>query len=94
MWAALLRISWFTDLDHPYREALGLTMSTVGICDRTTYRYRVLDAAGVVPWLHSAERARWPQLRALERATGAMPRHWYVAAVPVAVELVANVADG
>jgi hypothetical protein len=86
-WRALLGISWFTDLDYPYRAALGLTSKT-GICDRTVYRYRVLDAAGVAPWLGSAWRAQWPELRALELQEGSMPRHWYIATVPVAVELV------
>jgi hypothetical protein len=80
----LAELSWFTDLDVPYREALGLTSTLDGMCDRTRYRYRVVADRDVERWL----RSRWrtvPVLRALEHAPGAMPSHWYVSSHPVPV---------
>jgi hypothetical protein len=84
-WRPLAEVSWFTDLDSPWPpRALGLTRSTIR-CDRTQYRYRVVDDRDVVPWLDSPYR-REPLLL-LERAGGALPRHWYVATKPVVVAL-------
>ena len=79
----LALISWFTDLDVPIAEALGLTRATI-LCDRTKYRYRVIDDIAVTPWIRSPHRRR---LRDLERADGAMPMHWYVSTEPVHVVL-------
>lgn len=58
----LSALSWFTDLDAPIRDGLGLTMR-LARCDRTRWRYRVTDRANVRPWL--PERGRccplgWP----------------------------------
>jgi hypothetical protein len=78
----LARISWFTDLDYPYRPELGLTSRTVA-CDRTGFRYRAVSTFGIVPWLHSHWRAGW--LRQLDQADGVLPRHWFVSAQPVPV---------
>lgn len=78
---------WLTDLDAPIRDALGLTMHLTN-CDRTEYRYAVLDTSEVVPWWLArklpdvVEPAR---REALETARGAMPMHWWVAATPVPV---------
>jgi hypothetical protein len=77
-------LSWFTDLDVAVPHALGLTRGTIE-CDRTAHRYRVIDDGLIVPWLASPWRRGW--LLDLERVKGAMPRHWYVATVPVRVVL-------
>ena len=83
--AAIARLSWFTDLDAAVRDALGLT-STALACDRTQFRYRVTaDPVPCLPWLLSPYRRGW--MLDLERAPGAMPRHWYVADTSVRVEL-------
>jgi hypothetical protein len=78
----MTRISWFTDLEIAFPEALGLTTRTIR-CDRTLFRYRVVDTFGIVPWTLSVWRNG--RLRELEKADGALPVHWYVAAVPVRV---------
>lgn len=80
-------LSWWTDLDAPLRDALGLT-SYVLACDRTAYRVSVelSDCPEIVWWPRWARRRVPPQVRAyLESAPGAAPAHWYVAerAVPV-----------
>lgn len=74
--------AWFTDLSVPIREALGLT-STILACDRTAHRYRVTDAAGIIPWTAVRRVYRWGL--ALELAPRARPAHWFVATEPVAV---------
>ncbi|HEX5972559.1 MAG TPA: hypothetical protein VFY85_11570 [Gemmatimonadaceae bacterium] len=74
---------WLTDLDFPMRAALGLTSYTLG-CDRTSYRYRVLDESTARPWL-KVRRELVGGLD-LELADGAMPRHWWVSWAPVPVE--------
>lgn len=76
-------VVWLTDLDVPYREALGLT-SHILSCDRTAHRLEV-----VCPWAVWWPRyarglpssARW----AVESAAGMAPVHWWVATEPVAV---------
>lgn len=85
-WDALGTLSWFTDLETPVADALGLTSRTIE-CDRTAYRYRVLDATHIVRWLGSEWRARYPELRSLEIVAGALPMHWYVSGYVVPVEL-------
>lgn len=77
-------LAWFTDLDVPHREALGLT-STILSCDRTRHRFRVSGSATVLPYVRIRRDlpARWRE--ALESAEGAMPMHWYVSPEPVPV---------
>lgn len=75
-------LAWFTDLDSPIRDALGLT-SQILSCDRTAHRYRVTDGYSIVPWVEV--RRLWLWADELESAPGAMPRHWFVASVPVPV---------
>lgn len=77
-------VAWFTDLGRPIREALGLTSHLLS-CDRTAYRYRVVDPSPLVPWVEV--RRRYPWAAAIELAPGARPRHWLVATEPVAVTL-------
>ena len=75
---------WLTDLNVPFREALGLTSYSLG-CDRTTYRYRVTDASLCQPYV-KVRRQLPRQLRIqLESAEGVMPRHWWVSLAPVPV---------
>lgn len=75
--------AWFTDLDVPIRDALGLT-STILACDRTRCRFRVTDASTVTPWVQAAAR-RTPWGQYLEQTDGARPMHWYVSTEPVPV---------
>jgi hypothetical protein len=78
---------WLTDLEHPFREALGLT-SHMLMCDRTEHRFQVADTLSAVWWPayarnhHIDRRTRGE----LESAPGAMPAHWWVTAesVPIA----------
>lgn len=74
---------WLTDLDVPIRDALGLTMNTIG-CDRTRHRYRVVNYTAI---RYSVARRDLPKrLRdELESAPGAMPMHWWFAWTPVPV---------
>ncbi len=78
-----LDIVWLTNLDQPWREALGLTSKTLG-CDRTAHRYRVI---GYSPMRYTAVRRDLPKLLrdGLENAPGAMPVHWWLAYTPVPV---------
>lgn len=79
------RWAWFTDLNTPIRDALGLT-SHYARCDRTAHRYIVEDPH-IVPW-HTIRRNVSQRIRnALESAPGAMPMHWWVADQPVAVRV-------
>jgi hypothetical protein len=79
-WALELRhLIWATDLDHPWRDALGLTQTITG-CDRTVWRYRITSPEAFT-WFPDA----WPTwhnprlARELMMSDGAMPRHWWVA---------------
>lgn len=79
----LADLIWLTDLDYPMRDALGLTSVRLA-CDRTRHRYRVV---GYVPMRYTATRRDLPKrLRdEVESASGALPRHWWVAHTPVPV---------
>jgi hypothetical protein len=74
---------WLTDLAEPIRDALGLTSEAIA-CDRTRYRWRVVDYK---PVRYVAMRRDLPRaLRdSLESAHGALPMHWWVAYTPVPV---------
>lgn len=77
--------AWFTDLDVPHREALGLTMHYTR-CDRTAHRFEIdPDDPALTPWT-VARRAVPPAYRAaLDASPGALLRHWFVAETPVRV---------
>lgn len=80
------RLVWLTDLEQPFREALGLTSHTL-MCDRAEHRFEALDTSTAVWWpsyarAHQIDRAT---CRSLEMADGAMPAHWWVSAKPVPV---------
>ena len=74
--------SWFTDLDVPDRNGLGLT-STVLSCDRTAHRFTVTDTTEVERWVDVRRYHPWAV--EMESAPGAMPAHWWVATEPVPV---------
>lgn len=86
LWALL---SWFTDLDEPVREVLGLTSESI-TCDRTEYRYRVTDASNCERWVGSTIRRfigkQGSFVQRLELSGHALPMHWWVAVDPVPVE--------
>lgn len=84
--ADLARFGWFTDLDVPMVDVLGLTRRTIA-CDRTQYRFRATAAGDVTPWTAVRRAVDVKVRRSLEGAHGAMPRHWYVSERPVPVVL-------
>lgn len=75
--------AWFTDLDACPREVLGLT-NRVAKCDRMARRY-VVESDRIFPWMLIRKALPWHFVEALESIEGAMPRHWFVSADPVAV---------
>jgi hypothetical protein len=78
-------LSWFTDLDTPIADALGLT-SLITPCRRTTNRYRVLDDTGCKWWMDVRGQLPREAVDSLEMAPGARPVHWWVSDAPVPVE--------
>jgi hypothetical protein len=77
---------WLTDLDVPDRQALGLTSAHLLTCDRTAVRVIVQTDPSTLRWSMWARRARVPSLaRALLEGGGALPKHWWVSAVPMPV---------
>lgn len=81
-----IALAWFTDLDAPDRDGLGLTSNYI-TCDRTTHRFTVADSAPIRWWPNAVrELDLQGYRRALEIAPGAWPAHWYVSVVPVVVE--------
>lgn len=85
----LLPLAWYTDLDFPNADALGLTMRTIP-CDRTRYRYRVRVEPGrvthrPVPYLIARHTMSRYVAAQLENAPGAMPEHWWIAREPIPV---------
>jgi hypothetical protein len=76
---------WLTDLPAANRGALGLTSYAIE-CDRTEYRYRVLDARHVRSWISIRRTLSHPE--DVEDATlDGRPAHWYVSTHPVPVVL-------
>lgn len=78
-WAAY---AWFTDLEVPIRDALGLTQDLL-VCDRAEYRFRAIEGARLIAWV--TIRRNYPWSVFLEAAPGARPAHWYVSVDPVPV---------
>jgi len=75
--------AWFTDLDAPHREGLGLT-DVIAKCDRLAHCYAV-DSPKVMPWMSIRRALPRYFVDALEGTPGAMPMHWFVAAEPIKV---------
>lgn len=84
VYAELDGLVWMTDLDCPVREGLGLTSNFV-TCDRSEFRYRVVDPAPVTRWVAVRRGLNRTLVQLLEGAPGAMPMHWWVSRVPVPV---------
>jgi hypothetical protein len=82
--------AWFTDLDVPIRDALGLTMEILR-CDRTEYRFRAIEGARLIAWTSVRRNYVWSPF--LEAAPGARPAHWYVSVDPVPVVEAARHAE-
>lgn len=84
----LLDLVWLTDLDHPMRDALGLTNHyTDG--DYTKHRFHVSPNRPRILWWPVARRSLNEMLvQSLETTPGAQPMHWYVSEyrVPVAYD--------
>jgi hypothetical protein len=79
-----LPLVWLTDLDKPWRNALGLTSHTIA-CDRTEYRFAARDTSTAIPWTTYRRSVPIRAAVALESAPGVMPAHWWVSTVPVPV---------
>lgn len=79
-----LGLVWLTDLPTPNRDALGLS-SVLLTCDRTQFRYVVVDAIDVVPWMEYRRQAPHGLVSVLESVPGVRPRHWFVSEVDVPV---------
>ncbi|MFC0673511.1 hypothetical protein [Brachybacterium hainanense] len=77
-------LSWFTDMEIPDRNALGLTMHFLTI-DRTARRFRVVDDTWVKPWRDLRRKFPPRYLDQLEASPGALLMHWWVAARPIPV---------
>lgn len=75
---------WATDMARPVKEALGLTSNYIA-CDRTKYRYRLVDNGQVEPWWKFARQMPWFLRDEIEASPGALPRHWWVSVATVVV---------
>ena len=82
----LTGLAWFTDLETPDRDALGLN-SYMLECDRTEFQFAVdPDDFGLIfPWHEIRKTADPAMVRRLEAAPGVFLMHWWVSAVPVRV---------
>jgi hypothetical protein len=80
------RLVWMTDLPRPPRESMGLT-SHILECDRMAWRFTVPPGQEVDWWPDWRRRVRPWWAEALESADMARPAHWWVAELPVAVDL-------
>ena len=80
---------WMTDLDVPYRVALGLT-SQILSCDRTAHRFELVMPEWndtppwpAVPWMELRKMRGFKLMAYVLEAAGTMPRHWFVSSRPV-----------
>lgn len=84
-WRWLSTLAWFTDRTDLTPVALGLQASIIK-CDRSQFRYRVLDTSRCTRWLEVAK--DYPRDTRVELGIGDhMPGAWWVATLPVPVEL-------
>lgn len=72
---------WLTDIDWPFRDALGLTMDMIS-CDRTKFRYRIDNTEHIHPWLEFRKEMRPEYVWPLELAPGVTPGNWFVTTLP------------
>lgn len=75
---------WLTDLDAPIRDGLGLTSDHIK-CDRTEYRFSVIQTGTAVWWPTYARMTRVPRATRDVLESFGMPAHWYVSSAPVPV---------
>lgn len=79
------RFSWWTDLEVPYREALGLTGLALS-CDRTANRFRALTDDQLTKWTDARRGLPATLVAWLHSPPGVMPAHWWISTAPVPVE--------
>jgi hypothetical protein len=81
---------WLTDRPTPRpAAALGLdpARQILAGCDRTAYRFRVLEPYDAVVWWPTWRRLHRPAgAELLEAADGVRPAHWWVCEGPVPIE--------
>jgi len=86
---AIGHVGWVTDLDDlcVYNgHKVGIAPPELISCDRTMFRFRVLEPRGILPWMMVAP---WwgPVAEILEQAVpGFEPVHVFIATRPVPVE--------
>ena len=88
MWGGAL-LTWATDMAVADKEALGLT-SVRSPCDRSQFRYRILDTTDFVwfpDWLPQAMPRLDPGHVSLLTLPPIDPRHWWVSDTPTVVRL-------
>jgi hypothetical protein len=78
------QVAWLTSDPTPERDAVGLTSSLL-MCDRMAYRYRVESPSRCIPWTAVRHLAAPEVLHDLE-SFGA-PETWWIAREPVWVTL-------
>lgn len=78
-------VSWWSDLEVCDRFGLGLTMNYT-TCDRTEYVFVAEPEQEIVPWVKWARGRVTSQVRWEMQQIG-YPLHWFVAEVPIKVEL-------
>ena len=88
----MLDIAWFTDLEDPDREGLGLTSVTLQ-CDRTEWRVTVSDPSTLVPWSQFARTRRIPSVQRQDLERYGRPAHWWVSEEPVPVTGCCNLRE-
>lgn len=81
-----VRLVWFTDQADPDRDALGLTSHHLP-CDRLEQRYRATTTIAINTWRAWKAANRPDPIAVANLENGRNPDHWYVASVPVLVEL-------
>lgn len=80
-------LTWFTTADTPDEAQLGLTHDTLE-CDRTSFRYLVVDAEPedkIEPWLGSMTQARTSPFVQAELHRHGKLETWWIATVPVLI---------
>lgn len=76
-------IAWFTDLEAPDPDDVGLTSTTLD-CDRLAHRFTV-DPSACHRWLGSNEHARTPLPTQRDLHWASKPEHWWVSIRPVPI---------
>jgi hypothetical protein len=80
----MTELAWFTDLSRPDPIALGLTRR-ITRCDRTAFRYTVLEPDLCTPWLDVLP--DMPKVARKLAMDEGLPGRWWIATEPVPVVL-------